>query len=93
MFRAADGRMRVGWGLLLFSGVALAVAGLAGTVLGSLGLVGGASATLLGAWVAGGVCLRLDGLGPGALGFYLARSVPGELGRGLLLGVAWPPGW
>jgi len=87
VFRAADGRVRLGWRLLLFFGIALPLAGIAGTLLGSLGLVGGASATLLAAWFAGAVCLRLDGLAPGALGFYLARSVPGELVRGVGLGV------
>jgi membrane protease YdiL (CAAX protease family) len=83
VFRAADGRVRLGWSLLLFFGIALPLAAAGG----SLGLEGGASATLMASWVAGVVCLRLDGLGPGALGFYLARSVPRELARGTTLGV------
>lgn len=87
VFRASGGRTRLGWRLLLFFGIALPLAGIAGALLGSLGLVGGASATLLAAWVAGTACLRLDGLAPGALGFYLAPSVPGEMARGLALGV------
>lgn len=89
LLRAGSGRIRLGWRLLLWLGIALVVGALAAAVLQPLGgLVGGSLATLLGAWVAGVTCLSLDGRGPGALGFHLAASVPGEVVRGLGLGVA-----
>ena len=80
--------MRLGWRLLLWFGIALAVGALAGALFEPFGLVGGSLAVLLGAWVAGIVCLALDGRGPGALGFHLAPSALGESARGLAVGVA-----
>lgn len=79
--------MRLGWRLLLYFAVAFAVAWAVGWMLVPLGLLGGTLTTLLGAWVAGVVCLSLDGRGPGALGFHLAPSVPAEVARGGGLGV------
>lgn len=78
--------MRLIWRLLLWFAVAVLVAGIAGLALAPAGLVGGTAATLLGALAAGGVVLRVDGRGLGALGFHLAPSVPWELVRGLALG-------
>jgi membrane protease YdiL (CAAX protease family) len=43
---------------------------------------------LVGCVVAGWALLRMDGRGPGALGFYLARGIGKEAFLGLLLGVA-----
>lgn len=79
--------MRLVWRLLLWFGVTALVAVLVELTLVPSGLVGSASATLVGAIVAGGVCLALDGRGFGALGFHLAASVPRELASGLALGV------
>jgi membrane protease YdiL (CAAX protease family) len=80
--------VRLGWRLLLWFGIALVVGALTGALFQPLGLVGGSLAILIGAWVAGTACLSLDGRGSGALGFYLAPSVPGEVARGLSVGVA-----
>ena len=51
-------------------------------------VLGGGLTLLIAALLAGSAALRLDGRGPGALGFALSPSVPAELGKGLLLGVA-----
>ena len=40
VFRAVDGRVRLGWRLLLFFGIALPLGVVAGALLGSQGLVG-----------------------------------------------------
>lgn len=85
--RTAEGRIRLAWRILYFLGVAMALTALVGLLLPA-GLVGGAAATLVGAVGAGVLALRLDDRPPGALGFYLAPSVPGEVVRGLVLGVA-----
>lgn len=83
----AEGRVRLVWRLLLWFGVSAFVGGVMGVLVSSWGLVATASGTLLGAWVAGAVTLSLDGRGPGAMGFYLSRSVPREASSGLALGV------
>ncbi|MCG6989499.1 MAG: CPBP family intramembrane metalloprotease [Gemmatimonadetes bacterium] len=85
--RTAGGRLRLGWRLLLFLTLWAAFATLAALVVPP-GIVGGAATTLVGAVGAGALMLALDERGPGALGFYLARPVPGEALRGLALGVA-----
>jgi membrane protease YdiL (CAAX protease family) len=83
----AGGRIRLGWRLLLFLILAGAFATFAALVVPA-GVAGGAASTLVGAVGAGVIMLALDGRGPGALGFYLARPAPGEALRGLALGVA-----
>ncbi|MDP2955286.1 MAG: type II CAAX endopeptidase family protein [Longimicrobiales bacterium] len=82
------GRLRLGWRLLLFLAVAQGVAMATGALLPFPGLWSAAAGLLAGALSAGWVVLRLDGRGPGALGFHLARSVPREVGLGWVLGLA-----
>lgn len=86
--RDGEGRIRLVWRILLFLGLALAVMTVAGAVLPLEGITGASAATLVGALVAGWALLRLEGRGPGALGFHLAPSVPREVVLGLGLGVA-----
>lgn len=86
--REQSGRVRLGPRLGIFLAVTAAfVLGL-GVVLAPLGLIGAAGATLVGSVVGGWVVLGLDGRRRGALGFYVGPSVPGELIRGLGVGVA-----
>lgn len=92
VLRTGEGRIRLAWRLLLFftltTVITLATTITIAKALGvPAGLVGSAVATLAGAVGAGGLVLWLDGRTPGALGFYLTRSVPGEAARGLGLGV------
>jgi len=84
--RTGEGRIRLAWRLLLFLTLATAITVAVALVVPE-GLVGSAGATLAGAVGAGALALWLDGRTPGALGFYLTRSVPGEAARGLALGV------
>lgn len=82
-----SGRIRLGWRLLLFLGVASGATVAVGWVLPWDGLGAGAAALLAGSLVGGWTALALDGRGPGALGFHLARSVPRESAAGVGLGV------
>ena len=93
--------------LLLYVAVALAVTWGVGGALPVSGITGNAAALLVGSLAAGWSLLRLEGRGPGALGFHLAPSAPreglagGAVGVGLALlvvaavgglgGVAWSP--
>ncbi len=89
VLREGSGRLRLGWRLLLFGILVFVLLPLVGLLVGLSGWDGIAarSVPLLGAAVgAGWILLRLDGRGPGALGFYLDREAGGELLRGLLLG-------
>jgi membrane protease YdiL (CAAX protease family) len=86
ILRTGGGRIRLVWRLFLFLIVAtMLTVALAAVV--PTGLTGSAAATLAGAVGAGVLALWLDGRSPGALGFYLARSVPAEASRGLAVGV------
>lgn len=88
LFRTRQGRVRLGWRLGLFLGTSAVLVVALGVVLASRGLQGAAAATLIGSLVGGWWALRLDGRGPGSLGFHLAPSVPREVVRGLGLGLA-----
>lgn len=83
----------LGWRILLFLGITVAVMLAASLVVPTGSITGGAAATLVAALVAGGLLLRLHGRGPGALGFHLAPSAPrevvlgGAVGVGLAVGV------
>jgi membrane protease YdiL (CAAX protease family) len=85
-FLTDAGRVRLGWRLSGFFGVALLVGGFLVAALPS-GVVGGAAALLMGALVAGWCLLRLDDRGPGALGFHVTRDAWKEAGYGITLGV------
>jgi CAAX protease family protein len=86
LFRAADGRMRLGWRLLLFVTTTLIVAAMVALLLPPVALAGSV-ALLVGAVAGGAVTLVVDDRPPSALGFYLARDAIGEAARGLALGV------
>jgi len=79
--------VRLGWRLVLFMSVSATLIMALGAGLAQWGLEGAAAATLAGALVGGWAALRLDGRGIGSLGFHLSPSVPGELARGLGLGL------
>jgi uncharacterized protein len=81
------GRIRLVWRLLLFLLVVEAVVAVVGWALPGRGLWGASTALLAGALGAGFLLLRLEGRAPGALGFHLAPSVPGEVGKGGALGL------
>lgn len=87
ILRTASGRVRLGWRLLAFVVLAVLITVPASFLpVPSSELGSGAHGPLIGCLAAGWLLLRLDGRGPGALGFYLARdSVTGALG-GLALG-------
>lgn len=83
----AEGRVRLGWRLVAFLGMAAVIA----LVFASFtpgGLVAGSGALLLGSMAGGWTMLALDGRGPGALGFYVSREAPLDLAKGLALGVS-----
>lgn len=86
LFLDGNGRVRLGWRVAAFLASAGAVTAGVQLLVPPGGLLGPAAAQLAGALSAGWLLLRLDGRGPGALGFHLARSVPREVGGGLLLG-------
>jgi len=69
-------------------GIVLLATLLAIQAMGASVVLGGGLTLLLASILGGVVALRLDGHRAGALGFPLSASVPGELGKGLLLGVA-----
>lgn len=81
------GRVRLAWRLLLFLTVTPGVAVLVRFVVPGDGIAAVSTAALAGALAGGWAALALDGLGPGALGFHLAASTPGEVGRGTALGL------
>lgn len=96
LVRDGEGRLRVGWGLLAFVGIfvaltvfgfwALPLPGAEGTVtLRTLAIQ--SSVPLAAAVVSGWILLgAVHDRGPGALGFYLDAEGAGEAVRGLLLG-------
>ncbi len=81
------GRVRLIWRLLLFLVVAASVTWVVDWGLPGRGLGGGFAALLVGAVAAGLLLLRWEGKDPGTLGFRLAASAPGELGKGGALGL------
>lgn len=90
--RDREGRIRLEWRLLLYLilFVVIVVAGVSGLVLvdPEPGLVLQSVVLLAAALAAGWILLRLEGRGPGALGFYLAPEALRESLGGLVLGVA-----
>ncbi len=86
LFKREGGRVRVGWRILLFLVVAVAITGVTGILLPP-GILSGSAALLLGALVGGWVLLAWDGRTPDALGFYVARGTGRESAAGLGLGV------
>ena len=87
VLRADDGRMRLGWRLLLFVIVAWGVLLVVVTVLPP-GILAVSTAMLVGGLVAGWLLLVGDGRRPGALGFHADRIAAAETARGLGLGAA-----
>jgi membrane protease YdiL (CAAX protease family) len=86
-FKNDLGRVRLGWRLLLFFTLAATIT-LGGAFFFPADLPMGATPLLLGSVLAGWALLSMEGLGPGALGFYLGRSVGKESLLGIGLGVA-----
>ena len=86
IWRTAEGRIRLGWRLLLFVVLLMAVA-VTTTLLVPPVLPWGSLPGLLGALVAGWTVLRLDGRSPRALGFPLERAAARGVAAGLVLGV------
>jgi membrane protease YdiL (CAAX protease family) len=87
MLVGSGGRVRLGWRLLLFVVLAVAVAGALGVLLPA-GLATQSLALLVGAVASGTVLLALDGRPPAALGFHLSRSAVAESVAGTGLGAA-----
>jgi membrane protease YdiL (CAAX protease family) len=87
ILKTGSGRLRLAWRLVLFVALfgALFLGGL--VALGGPGITAQGTAALLAGLVAGWALLALERRGPGALGFYLGRSAPGECASGLILGV------
>ena len=81
------GRIRLGWRLLAFVVLTLAI-GLLAAALVPGGLVAGSLGLLLGSLAAGWCLLALDGRGATALGFHPSLEAPAELLKGLALGTA-----
>lgn len=83
----SDGRFRLGWRLLGFVliGVAVAVPVLAFT---PGGLIATSAALLVGSMVGGWCMLALDGRGPPALGYHPSATGVVELAKGVVLGAA-----
>ncbi len=86
VLRTVTGRVRLGWRLVIFLVVGFVILSV---VILSLpaGLFGSGLSMLVAALAAGALTLRMDGRGPGALGFHLSRSVPREALIGLALGL------
>ena len=85
-FKSEIGRVRLGWRILLFFILAAVIA--TGTAFFfPTEFPMGATPILLGSVLAGWALLSAEGLGPGALGFYLAPSAGKEILLGLALGV------
>lgn len=88
VFRDRKGRPRLGWRLLLFGLVFLALAALGIALSPGEDLLVQGLVLLVAAVVAGMALLSLvEDRPPGALGFHLSREAPGEAARGLALGV------
>ena len=85
VLRTGQGRLRLGWRLLLFLVIAAAVF-LAAALLLPSSILAGSTAMLAAALVGGLVLLTLDGRRPGALGFYAHPVALRETGMGLALG-------
>ena len=81
------GRIRLVWRLLLFLLVVEAVVAAVGWAIPGHSVWSASAALLVGALGGGVLLLRLEGRAPGALGFHLAPSVPGEVGKGGVLGL------
>jgi uncharacterized protein len=76
VFRTDTGRLRLGWRLLAFFAVATCVTVVVGLLLPP-SVLGGSSALLMGALVAGWMLLAVDGRAPAALGFHVdRRAIP-----------------
>ncbi|HZD05537.1 MAG TPA: CPBP family intramembrane glutamic endopeptidase [Longimicrobiales bacterium] len=87
VLRSGDGRLRLGWRLVLFAVVVVGVAAAGALVLpGTLPGVG--AATLAGGLVGGWVALAVDGHAAGELGFRLRPAAVWEAALGLALGAA-----
>lgn len=85
LLRTRAGRLRLGWRLLLFLVVALAVTVAAALVLPAT-IPGQGGALLVGSLAGGWATLALDGRPPGALGLRLRRAAVREAGAGVALG-------
>ncbi len=79
-------RLRLGWRVLLFL-VLTAIGTIGVSIVVPSDLPYGAVPVLVGCLAGGWVLLRMDGRGPGALGFYLAPEIGKEVFLGLGLGV------
>jgi membrane protease YdiL (CAAX protease family) len=77
----------LGWRLLLYVVLVVAVGGVLGVLLPE-GVAWSGLAGVAAAVAAGSGLLWLDGKSAGGLGFHLARSVPREAATGLALGLA-----
>ncbi len=86
LFVDSTGRIRSGWRILLFFLLASVVTMATGPFVPS-DLPYGTLPLLMGSLLSGWALLRLDGRGPGALGFYLAPEAVKESLLGLALGV------
>lgn len=86
IFWTDSGRLRLIWRMLLFIFLLVLFTAL-GSMAGLPGLPGQALPILVAALLAGWILLRMDGRRPGALGFYLGRSVGRESLGGLGLGI------
>lgn len=87
LFASNEGRVRLGWRILLYLVVA-AVGMVGSSFLAPTDLPLSTAPVLVGALFGGWALLALDGLGPGALGFYVAPATWKEALWGLGLGVA-----
>lgn len=87
IFWTDSGRLRLAWRILLFL-VLFSTLLILAALVPLPGIQGQSVGVLLAALVAGWILLRVDGRGPGALGFYLSPAVVREVFSGLGLGVA-----
>lgn len=85
--RSAEGRLRLGWRLTAFLALGVVVFMLLAVLLPS-GMLTVSFGMLVGSVVAGVVLLGADGRPPAALGFHSGRTAPGELAKGVALGIA-----
>lgn len=91
-FRTDEGRLRLGWRLLLFAVLLLGLALAATAVAPGPRIVAGGVAVLVGSLGAGWLLLKLDGYGLTSLGFHGGRdaAVGAVAGTALGAGVALP---
>jgi membrane protease YdiL (CAAX protease family) len=87
VLRTAQGRLLLGWRLVLFLAITIVVSGLVVAVMPGQ-LLSGSVGLLLGSLTAGVVLLATDGRSAAALGFYLRPRAVMETAVGLALGVA-----